>query len=175
MEYKFTQTWTKEDYVAFAMNHMFVSVFKLSNIILFVVSIGYLVVTPFITGGDYTFFYLGIGVLLFLLSFLLFTKVGAKRAYEKNKDLMTINFLINNEGITYLNNNGELLKPWIEFYSFKETKDYFFMYFSKHKGMLLAKREISQELQKFIVTNVETHLVDKRKIKLLKEKNTNKL
>ena len=169
MEYNLTQTWTKEDYVAFAMNHTMASVFKLSNIILFTVSIGYLTITPLVTGGDYTFFYLGIGVLVLLLFFLLLTRVGAKRAYEKNKELMTIHFRINEEGITYLNENGELLKPWNEFYSFKETKDYYFMYFSKHKGMLLAKREVSEELGKFIIDNVNTHLVDKRKIKIMKD------
>ncbi len=173
MEYKFTQTWTKEDYVAFAMNHMYMSVFKLSNVILFTVSIGYLIITPLVTGGDYTFFYLGIGIFLFLLIFMLYAKVGAKKAYEKNIDLMTINFLINDEGITYLNNNGELLNQWNSFYSFKETEDYFFMYFSKHKGMLLAKREISNELQKFIINNVLSHIVNKRKVKLLKEKDNN--
>lgn len=169
MEYKFAQTWTQEDYVAFATNHMLTSVFKLSNIILFTASIGYLVITPLVTGGDFTFFFLGIGVLVFLVAFMLFTRYGAKRAYEKNKDLMTINFLINDEGLTYLNSNGELLMPWNEFYSFKETKDYYYMYFSKHKGMLLAKRELDTNLQRFIVSNVVEHLVDKRKLKLLKE------
>ncbi|MCK5388351.1 MAG: YcxB family protein [Candidatus Izimaplasma sp.] len=169
MEYKFTQEWTKEDYIAFAMNHMKVSVFKPSNIILFTISIGYLTITPLVTGGDYTFFYLGLGVIIFLGAFLLFTRVGAGRAYEKNKDLMKINFLINENGLTYLNSNGELLKPWNEFYSFKETKDYFFMHFSKYKGMLLAKRELSDELQKYIIKNVTEHLVNKKKIKLLKD------
>jgi len=168
MEYRFTQEWTKDDYVAFAMHHMKVSVFKLSNIILFTVSIGYLIITPLVTGGELTYFYLGIGVFLFLGAFLAFTKIGAARAYEKNKELMKISFLLNGEGLTYLNNNGELLKPWNEFYSFSETKEYFFMYFSKHKGMLLAKRELSDELQKFVITSIKSHLVDQRKVKLLK-------
>jgi len=168
MEFQFTQTWTKEDYVAFATNHMMNSVFKLSNLILFSISIGYLIIYPLFT-KDYTFFFLGIGIFLFLISFLLFTRVGAKRAYEKNKDLMTINFRIDDEGMTYLNTEGELLKPWSEFYSFKESKDYFFMYFSKNKGMLLAKREVSDSLRRFIITSVQTHMVDKRRIKILKE------
>jgi len=168
MEYKFTQTWTKEDYIAFSMNHMFVSVFKLSNVILFTLSIGYLVITPLVTGGDFTFLYLGVAIFLFLIAFLLFAKVGAGRAYEKNKELMTINFLINEAGITYLNNNGELLKPWTDFYSFTETDEYFFMYFSKHKGMLLAKRELSTELQRYVISQVKAHLVNQRKLKLLK-------
>ncbi len=170
MEYNFTQTWTKEDYVAFTTNHMMVSVLKPSNIILFSVSIGYLTITPFVTGGDFTFFYLGIGIFVLLIGFLLLTRVGAKKAYEKNKDLMTINFRIGDDGITYLNKNGELLKPWNEFYSFKETKDYFYVYFNKNKGMLLAKRDVSNELSKFIIDHVQDHLVNKRKIKLLKEK-----
>ncbi len=169
MEYKFTQTWSKEDYIAFSMNHMFMSVFKLSNIILFTLSIGYLIITPLITGGDYTFLYMGVAIFLFLIAFMLFAKVGAARAYEKNKDLMTINFLVNEKGITYLNNNGELLKPWNEFYSFTETNEYFFMYFSKHKGMLLAKRDLSSELQQFVIAQVKQHMVNQKRLKLLKE------
>ncbi len=168
MEYKFSQTWTKEDYIAFSMNHMFMSVFKRSNIILFTLSISYLIITPLITGGDFTFLYLGIAIFLFLIAFMLFAKVGAGRAYEKNKDLMTINFLINEEGITYLNNNGELLKPWNEFYSFTENEDYFFMYFSKHKGMLLAKRDLNSDVQRYVVQQVKEHMVNQKKLKLLK-------
>ena len=167
MEFRFTQTWTKDDYVAFATNHMIASVFKLSNLILFSVSIGYLLIYPFFT-GDFRFFFMGLSIFFFLAAFLLFTRVGARRSYEKNKDLMTISFVINDEGLTYLNKEGELLKPWNEFYSFKETEKYFFIYFSKNKGMLLAKRDFDESLKRFIIEKIQEHLVDKRKIKVLK-------
>ena len=167
MDYEFTQTWTKEDYVAFATNHMKASILKPTNLILFSLSIGYLIITPFFT-GEFTFFFLGIGVFLFIGAFLLFTRAGAKKAYEKNKDFMTINFKITDDGITYMNVEGELVKPWNELYSFSETEEYFFVYFSKHRGMLFAKRDFSYELRRFIIDNVQKHLVNKRKIKLLK-------
>ena len=81
---------------------------------------------------------------------------------------MTINFKITDDGITYMNVEGELVKPWNELYSFSETEEYFFVYFSKHRGMLFAKRDFSYELRRFIIDNVQKHLVNKRKIKLLK-------
>ena len=169
MEYEFTQNWTQEDYVAFVTHHMMISVFKTTNLILFTVSITYLLITPFIY-ENFQFFFMGIAVFLFLIAFLIFTRYGAKRAYNKNVQLMTIRFRLNDEGITYLNEDGELLKPWNEFYSFKETSNYFFIYFNKNKGMLLAKRDFSEEINKFIINNVLKHVVDQRKVKLIEEK-----
>ena len=169
MEYEFTQNWTQEDYVAFVTHHMMISVFKTTNLILFTVSITYLLITPFIY-ENFQFFFMGIAVFLFLIAFLIFTRYGAKRAYNKNVELMTIRFRLNDEGITYLNEDGELLKPWNEFYSFKETSNYFFIYFNKNKGMLLAKRDFSEEINKFIINNVLKHVVDQRKVKLIEEK-----
>ena len=62
MEYKFTQKVTKEDYIAFVTNHMKISFLKPVNIVLFVISIGYLMVSPFIIGeNDYTFLFLSHG------------------------------------------------------------------------------------------------------------------
>ena len=167
MDYELKQAWTKEDYIAFSTNHMLTSVFKLSNILLFTFSIGYLLLTPVFT-GSWTFFFLGIGIFLFLVFFLLFTKVGAGRAYEKHKDKMVINYRLNDEGLTYLNIEGELTKHWSEFYSIKETEDYFFIYFNKNNGMLLAKRDFSTEINRFIKRNCDEHMVDKRKIKWYK-------
>lgn len=171
MDYEFTQQWTQEDYVAFVTNHMMNSVFKFTNLMLFTISISYLIITPLIT-GNFQFFYMGIAVFLFLIAFMIFTRYGAKRAYNKNIDLMTIKFRLNDEGVTYLNAEGELLKPWKEFYSFKESEKYFFIYFSKHKGMLLAKRDFSEVINKYIIDNVLKHVVDQRKVKLLKAKDT---
>jgi len=168
MEYEFTQTWSQEDYVAFAKNHMLSAIFKVSNIILFTVSIGYLLITPIISGGDFLFFFLGIGVLAMISLFLVYAINNSKKTYEKNKHLMTIDFVVNDEGLTYKTKEGELTKPWNEFYSFKETKDHFFIYFNKQNGLLLAKRDFSYELQSFIVKQINDHLVDKRKIKILK-------
>lgn len=166
MQYEFTQRWTKEDYIAFTMNHMVTSIFKVSNLILFGGSIGYLLVTPFFT-GEYTFFYLGIGIFLFLVLFLMFTKKNAGKAYEKNKEKMFVNYRLDENGLTYLNVEGELTKHWNEFYSIKETEDYFFIYFNKHNGMLLAKRDFSSEVTRFVVAKCNEHMVDKRKIKFL--------
>ena len=159
MDYEFTQQWTEDDYVAFVTNHMMNSVFKFTNLMLFT--------------GNFQFFYMGLAVFLFLIAFMIFTRYGAKRAYKKNIDLMTIRFRLNDEGVTYLNAEGELLKPWNEFYSFKESEKYFFIYFSKHKGMLLAKRDFSEAINKYIIDNVLKHAVDQKRIKLLKKEITN--
>lgn len=170
MSYEFKQEWTKEDYIAFTSNHMKTSVFKLSNIILFTASIGYLLLTPVFT-DKWTFFYLGIGIFFFLVLFLLFTKVGAGKAYEKNKELMIVNYRLDSEGLTYLNVEGELTKHWSEFYSIKETEDYFFVYFNKNSGMLLAKRDFSTEINRYIISNCEEHMTNKRRITWAKKEN----
>ena len=62
MEYNFTQKWTKEDYVAFAVNHLLQNFLKTRNLILYTISIGYLIITPLLT-GRWEFFYVGIGLI----------------------------------------------------------------------------------------------------------------
>ncbi len=97
----------------------------------------------------------------------MFTRKNAGKAYEKNKEKMFVNYRLDENGLTYLNVEGELTKHWNEFYSIKETEDYFFIYFNKHNGMLLAKRDFSSEVIRFVVDKCNEHMVDKRKIKFL--------
>ena len=82
---------------------------------------------------------------------------------------MVVKFRLDEEGLTYLNIEGELTKHWNEFYSIKETKEYFFIYFNKNNGMLLKKIDFTQEVNRFIIAQCNEHIVDKRKIKLFIE------
>ena len=68
MEYEFSQKWTKEDYVAFATNHLFLNFLKIQNIVLYSVSIGYLLITPIMT-DRWEFFYVGIGLIVLMGGF----------------------------------------------------------------------------------------------------------
>lgn len=168
MNYEFKQVWTKEDYVAFATNHLLINFMKLQNIILYSLSIGYLLITPVLT-GKFTFFYIGIGLLVMMVFYVMFARRMAGKNYEKNKDLLSISFELNEEGLTYITKEGKMTEPWNEFYSVKETKDYFFMYFTPQKGFLLAKRDLSNTNKQYICKKLEEHMTNKRRLKLLKK------
>ncbi len=60
------------------------------------------------------------------------------------------------------------LKNWPEFYRVKETKDYLFVYVNQQSGLVLVKREIPSDAYRFILEQLEQHVISKR-LKLLKK------
>lgn len=167
MKYTFTQNVTKEDYVAFVTNHIFLSFLRPFNLILFIISVGYLLVTPFLT-GDFTFFYVGIGIFAFIFLLALFVRRNAKKTYERNPESFTMTYVVDDESLTYMTREGELVKNWPEFYRVKETNDYLFVYINQHSGLVLVKREIPSDAYRFIVEQLKQHVIAKR-LKLLKK------
>lgn len=168
MEYKFSQKWTKEDYVTFATNHLLLSFLKKQNIVLYSLSIGYLLITPFLT-DRWEFFYVGVGLIFLLGGYVLLAKRAAVKGYERNKESLSINFTLNDEGFSYETTDGKITDNWEKFYSVRETEKYFFMYFAAQKGFILAKRDLTEEMIKFIRRNLLEHVINQKRIKLLKE------
>ena len=169
MEYKFSQKWTEEDYVTFAMNHLLLSFFKKQNIILYTLSIGYLLLTPVLT-DRWEFFFVGVGLLLLLGGYLIMARRAAVKGYQRNKDSLSIDFTLNDKGLIYKTADGEITDTWEQFYSVKETEKYFFMYFAAQKGFVVAKRDLTEEMILFIRKNLLEHVVNQKRIKLLVEK-----
>lgn len=168
MEYKFEQKWTKEDYVSFAVNHLLQNFLRTRNLILYTVSIGYLIITPLLT-DRWEFFYVGIGLILLFIGYILLAKRSAAKGYERNKDSLSIQFTINETCLMYETGEGTITENWENFTYVKETDKYFFMYFSAHKGFLLAKRDLSEDLIKMIRRGLIEHVVNQKRIKLLEE------
>jgi len=166
MEYQFSQKWTKEDYVAFATNHLLLNFLRLKNIILYTVSIGYLLLTP-LFAGTWTFFFVGIGLMVLLGGYILVARRSAGKGYERNKDSLSINFTLNETGLIYETKEGTITEDWAKFINVKETEDYLFMYFATNKGFLLAKRDLSEDMLRMIRRGLKEHVVNQKRIKLL--------
>ena len=166
MEYQFTQKWTKEDYVAFATNHLLLNFLKIQNIILYSVSITYLLITPLLT-GNWAFHFVGLGLIAILGGYVLMARRSAEKGYERNKESLSIDFILNDTGLIYETKDGKVTENWEQFSSVKETEKYFFMYFAANKGFLLAKRDLNDEMILFIRNNLLQHVVNQKKLKLL--------
>lgn len=166
MEYQFSQKWTKEDYVAFATNHLLLNFLKLHNIILYSVSISYLLLTPLFT-ESYSFFFIGLGLILVMGGYILIARRSAGKGYERNKENLSISFTLNESGLIYETKDGVVTEEWNKFINVKETEKYFFMYFSANKGFLLAKRDLSEDMINMIRNSLKEHVVNLKKIKLL--------
>ncbi len=166
MEYKFTQNWTKEDYVAFAVNHLLQNFLKTRNLILYTVSIGYLILTPLLT-QRWEFFYVGIGLIVLFIGYLFMAKRSAAKGYDRNKESLSIEFTLNESGLMYETGEGIVTENWQNFTYVKETEKHFFMYFAAHKGFLLAKRDLSEDMIIMIRRGLQTHVVNQKRIKLL--------
>ena len=166
MEYKFKQNWTKEDYVAFAVNHLLQNFLKTRNLILYSVSIGYLIATPLLT-QRWEFFYVGIGLIVLFVGYLFMAKRSAAKGYDRNKESLSIEFTLNESGLMYETGEGTVTENWENFTYVKETEKHFFMYFAAHKGFLLAKRDLSEDMVLMIRRGLQTHVVNQKRIKLL--------
>lgn len=166
MEYKFNQNWTKEDYEAFAVNHLIQNFLKTRNLILYIVSIGYLLITPFLT-ERWEFFYVGIGLIFMFIGYIFLAKRRAGKGYEKNKNNLSIQFTINDNGLMYETTEGTMTENWSNFTYVKETELHFFMYFSANQGFLLAKRDLTEEIILMIRKGLTEHVVNQKRIKLL--------
>jgi len=166
MEYNFTQKWTKEDYVAFAVNHLLQNFLKTRNLILYTISIGYLIITPLLT-GRWEFFYVGIGLILLVVGYLFMAKRSASKGYDRNKDSLNIEFTVNESCLKYETGEGTITENWENFIYVKETEKHFFMYFAAHKGFLLAKRDLSEDIIQMIRRGLKDHVVNQKRIKLL--------
>lgn len=166
MEYKFTQKWTKEDYVAFATNHLLLNFLKPKNIILYSFSIGYLLITPLFV-ERWEFFFVGLGLVVLFGVYFLMAKRSASKGYERNKDSLTIEFTLTDSGLIYETNDGSVNEEWHQFSDVKETEKYFFMYFASNKGFVLAKRDLSGDMVSMIRRGLQDHVVNQKRIKLL--------
>ena len=165
MEYEFTQSVKKDDYVAFVVNHMKYSFLKPVNIILFSVSIGYLIISPFlVTSGerDFTFTFVGFGLIILLIGLMMFAKKNAAKQYEKSGGELKMTYQINDDALVYKVAEGDISKLWYEFYSVMETEDYLYIYVNKQRGMVILKNALNSDALDFVKRKLKENLKPRR-------------
>lgn len=169
MNYEFKQTVTREDYIAFVTNHIKKSFLKVSNILLFTISIGYLIVSPFILDEqDFTFLYIGLAIVALLVGMVFFVRRNAGKTFDKNPNAFDMAYKADDAGLTYIVPEGEIQKNWNEFYSIHETEDYLYLYVNKNSGLLFVKSQINHDILQFVTANATKNMKAKH-IKLLKK------
>ena len=169
MEYSFTQEVTKEDYVSFVNNHMKLSFLKPVNILLFVVSIGYLTISPFLMPAgerSYTFSFIGIGILVLLIGMVFYARKNAEKQYDKADNEFKMTYEVNEEGLIYKLTEGNIEKKWHDFYMAMENEKYLYVYVNKNSGMVIVKRAATFEAIDFVKSKLKLH-VKPRRLKLL--------
>jgi len=169
MEYKFTQEISKEDYVSFVNNHMKLSFLKPVNIILFVLSIGYLTISPFLMPAaerSYTFSFVGVGILLLLVGMVFYARKNAEKQYDKSPDGFRMTYEVDEEGLAYILEEGNIVKKWFDFYMAMENEKYIYIYVNKNSGMVIVKNAATIETINFIKTKLKEHIKSK-KLKLM--------
>ena len=166
MEYQFSQHVTKEDYVAFLMNHLKMNIMRPFNLTLFVVGLGYLLLAPIITGsGDFTFTIIGLALIAVMVVSVFFARYNAGKRYDQNKDMFDMTYRANDEGFAYIIGKEAVDRKWIDFYSAAETEEYLYIFASKDSGSVLVKREVPADAIDFIRNKLKAH-VNPKKLKL---------
>jgi hypothetical protein len=171
MEYKFKQELTKEDYVAFVTNHLRAGLLRPFNVVLFIVCIGYLLVSPFLPGneGNYNFMYIALGLVVILVLMLWFSRRSAGKRYESIKEEFQVEFTVTEEKLVYqLSDDRFLEKPWNEFHSVYERGDYIYLYVQKNSGLVCVTRNLNQDIVRFIKKQI-TDNVNPKKVKFISD------
>jgi LPXTG-motif cell wall-anchored protein len=167
MEYKFTQHVTKEDYIAFLMNHLKMNIMRPFNMVLFIFGLGYLLLSPIITGtNNYAFTLIGLSLIFMMGVSVIFARRNAAKRYDKNQDMFDMTYLADEEGFSYLIGDEKVEKKWYDFYSASETEDYLYVFTSKDSGSVIVKREVPNEAIDFIREKLKKH-VNAKRLKLM--------
>lgn len=165
MKYEINQTLTKEDYMAYVTNQLYNYFFRPFNVIIFSVILVYLLIVPFFT-QNYGFMLIALGAILLNVLLIVYTRHRAKKFFEKNQDLISMNLVLEDQELVYKNIDGNLSKKWFEFDNVKETEDYIFLNVNRQSGLIIVKRELSVEAKQFLLEKVSASLPAK-KVKLL--------
>lgn len=171
MEYKFKQELTREDYMAFVSNHLRQGLLRPFNVALFIVCIGYLLISPFLPGneGNFMFMYIALGLVAILVLMVFFSKRSAGKRYESVKDEFKVNFTVTEERLLYELNDGRLLdKGWNEFYSCYERGDYLYLYLNKNSGLVIVLRNLDASIIAFVKQQLTQNL-NPKKVRFAKE------
>lgn len=172
MEYQFKQHVTREDYIAFLMNHIKMNIVKPINVVFFVILLGYLIAAPFITGtGDFTFTYIGFGLVGVMGLTLLIARRNAGKRYDKNAEKFDMSYHVDETAFSYVIGEQKIEKKWIDFYSASEVDDYLYIFVSRDSGTVLVKRDIPDDAIRFIRKQIRAHVAPKR-VKIFTDEQT---
>jgi hypothetical protein len=128
-----------------------------------------LVISPFVLEGqDYTFLYIGIGIVVLLTGMVFFVRYNAGKTYDRNPDAFNMSYRVDETMLTYIVPEGEIQKKWDEFHSVYENEDYLYLYVNKNSGLVFVKSQVNTDITTFIIKQVAVHLKPKN-IKVLQK------
>ena len=165
MEYKFSQKVTREDYISFVTNHMKNSFLRPVNVVLFIISIGYLTVSPFLMPADersFTFTFIGVGIIALLVGMVFLARKNAAKQYDRIEGEFKMSYEFDDDGLRYIVAEGQIEKKWFEFHSAVENEDYLYIYVNKNSGMLVIKREADENSLRFLRDKLRASLKPRR-------------
>lgn len=169
MEFQFHQHVERDDYVAFVTNHLKQSMFRPFNVVLYVFAFGYFMISPFILEDTpMTYFFLGLGFIAITVAMVFVARRNARKTYDNNPEQFEMDYLLTDEGLTYLLGEGQLEKKWYEIFSARETAEYLFIYVNKNSGMVVVKRDVPSDALRFLKQKLTENV---KKLKLLQEDN----
>lgn len=139
IEKDFNNKLTKKDYFLYLLNrNIFIVVSPVIILSLIIVFI-FMVSKDGFQGGDILYL---LPILLFLLSYLQMNS-SINRALKINESTDSLKVIIEENKYKEITKNGESSLEYDKFYSYYESKNYFYLYVDKVNALILPKREFS--------------------------------
>ncbi len=157
MEYKFSQKVNQEDFLVFYQFHL-LSIFKRPmNALLLVILFGFLIVAPIIQ-QEYTQLYYALGMILFVGLLYIYLKRSGIKMYNRSKDSLDMDYILNDTGLSFNNVDGASKKVWSEFYTLFENRKYIFLFLKNRRGLLFIKNQMEPEVITYLVENATKNM-----------------
>lgn len=141
IEKSFKNKLTKKDYFLYLINRNYFILVSPLIIMALIVVFAFMVSKDGFNTGDLLYL---LPILLFVLSYIQINNAinGAVKANNNAEDLKVV---LEDKKYKEITSNGENSLEYNKFYSYYESKNYYYLYVDKTNALILPKREFTQE------------------------------
>lgn len=164
IEKDFKNKLTKKDYFLYLLNRNIFLLLSPIIIVTLIVVFVFMVTKDGFSSGDVLYL---LPILLFLLSYVQVNN-AIKNAIKSNENTESLKVILDDKKYKEVTSNGTNELEYKKFYSYYESKNYFYLYVDKVNALILPKREFNKDELNIMDENFNKQI---RKVSIFNIKN----
>jgi hypothetical protein len=144
MKFEFKMDVSQEDFLAFYKNYIRRTVLKTRNIVIYSIFLLFLVVGPLVAQDYELLIYAGLFLVILYVLYIYIDRSG-KKIYAKNTHAFDMKYILEEDQLQFVTDEGTGTKLWSEFYSIYEEEKYLFLYLKNKRGLVFVKDQMTKE------------------------------
>jgi low affinity Fe/Cu permease len=166
MEYKFNQKLTEEDFLVFYRLYFKKTFMRPLNVVIVTIFFIVLLMGPFF-GSPQTAYY-AIGLAVFLVAMYFYMGNQGKKLYNRDPESFKMDYVVNEDTITFSSEHGSSSKMWSEFARLHEVEEFVFIYLKNNRGLIFKRAYVGNEAFNFIIDRASRDIKQKNIIRYKK-------